>query len=138
MATEPCNGRSQPNGRRTFLWMLATAPIAWALGSMLQRMRARNESAPVLIPPEVPVGLTVVGEVIVNRGADGTVRAFSASCTHLGCRLDRIVDGVIVCPCHGSRFEGNGRVVSGPAVRPLTMLHVSLDASTGGWTAHAD
>lgn len=138
MATEPCNGRPQPIGRRTFLWILAITPIAWALGSMLQRMRAQKESTPVLIPPEVPEGLTVVGEVIVNRGADGTVRAYSACCTHLGCRLDRIVDGVIVCPCHGSRFEGNGRVVSGPAVRPLKLLRVSPDGSTGGWTAYAD
>lgn len=138
MGRAPTDAQPGCDNRRTFLWMLSTAPIAWALGTMLQRMRARDESAPALIPSEVPEGLTVVGEVIVNRGADGSVRAYSARCPHLGCRLDRIVDGVIVCPCHGSRFEGDGRVVSGPAVRPLTRLHVSPNASTGGWTAHAD
>lgn len=118
------------------LWMLASVPLAWALGPMLRRVRVQNQPAPVAIPPDVPTGLTFTGEVIVNRGPDGTVRAFASRCTHLGCRLDRITEGIIVCPCHGSRFAADGRVLTGPAARPLTPLLVVPDAVTGGWTAH--
>lgn len=118
--------------------MLASVPLAWALGPMLRRVQVQNQPAPVAIPSDVPTGLTVTGEVIVNRGTDGTVRAFAARCTHLGCRLERIVDGVIVCPCHGSRFAADGRATIGPAQRPLAALRVSFDAQTGGWTVHAE
>jgi Rieske Fe-S protein len=112
------------------------APFACALVAMLQRQRTRNRPAPVSVPADVPVGLSIGSEVIVNRSAGGAVRAFAARCTHLGCRLERVVDGVIVCPCHGSRFHADGRVAVGPAARPLTELRVSPDAQTGGWTVH--
>ena len=45
------------------------------------------------------------------------LRAFSNQCTHLGCRIDRIAGDEAVCPCHGSRYRGDGTVVSGPARR---------------------
>lgn len=104
---------------------------------MLARLRAQAEQAPFVLPPDVPEGLTVFGEAIVNRAPDGTVRAFAARCTHLGCRLDRIVDGVVVCPCHGSRFAADGRVITGPARRPLAALRVTPDPETGGWVVRA-
>jgi glycine/D-amino acid oxidase-like deaminating enzyme/nitrite reductase/ring-hydroxylating ferredoxin subunit len=58
--------------------------------------------------------------VAASRDADGTVHAVSPVCTHLGCRVawnraERSWD----CPCHGSRFGPDGRVLQGPAVRPL-------------------
>jgi Rieske Fe-S protein len=104
---------------------------------MLTRLRARAADAPFALPPDVPEGLTVLGEAIVNRAADGTLRAFAARCTHLGCRLDRVVDGVVVCPCHGSRFAADGQVIAGPARRPLAPLLVSPDPETGGWLVRA-
>jgi nitrite reductase/ring-hydroxylating ferredoxin subunit len=125
------------NGRRTFIWTLAMAPFAWALGSMLTRVRARYRPADVLVPANVPQGLSVCGPVVVNRGADGSMRAYAARCTHLGCRLDRVVNGMLVCPCHGSRFASDGSVLVGPATRPLARLRVMPDAPTGGWIVDA-
>ena len=54
---------------------------------------------------------------------DGTPHAFSAACPHKGCTLtwnnaDRTWD----CPCHGSRFDGYGRVLNGPAVSDLASV----------------
>jgi len=123
--------------RRDLLRALLLAPLLWPLGAMLERLRAQRQPAPLSLPADLPQGLSVSGTAIVHRRADGTVRAWAARCTHLGCRLDRIVDGVVVCPCHGSRFDADGRVLAGPATRPLQPLQVSADAKTGGWRIEA-
>jgi Rieske Fe-S protein len=56
----------------------------------------------------------------VHRDDDGHLHAVSAACTHLGCIVrwngaERTWD----CPCHGSRFDAFGEVISGPATRAL-------------------
>jgi nitrite reductase/ring-hydroxylating ferredoxin subunit len=129
--------RAQKATRRAFLWTLIAAPMAWATAAMLVRVRTSHVPRAAAIPADVPTGLSVAGNVIVSRGIDGTVQAFAARCTHLGCRLDRIDEGEIVCPCHGSRFGTDGHVLAGPALRPLRRLKVSADAQTGGWIADA-
>ena len=63
-------------------------------------------------------------------GGAGGVYAVSAVCTHLGCITRYLSDeGVIACPCHGSRFDIEGNVVHGPAPRPLPWLEIKPDAS---------
>lgn len=52
--------------------------------------------------------------------------AVSAVCTHLGCTVRHVAGEGFVCPCHGSRFDLEGRVVDGPAPRPLAWYGVSL------------
>jgi cytochrome b6-f complex iron-sulfur subunit len=51
--------------------------------------------------------------------------AISSICTHLGCNVKRGGPG-FACPCHGSQFDGNGRVVHGPAPKPLEWYALSL------------
>ncbi|MFH0519408.1 FAD-dependent oxidoreductase [Streptomyces sp. M41] len=56
----------------------------------------------------------------VHRDEDGKLHAVSAKCTHLGCLVSfNRAERAWECPCHGSRFDPDGRVVQGPAVRPL-------------------
>ena len=44
------------------------------------------------------------------------------TCTHLGCRTTfNNAEGTWDCPCHGSRFDSDGRVIEGPAVRDLSV-----------------
>lgn len=74
-----------------------------------------------------PVGDVPVGggrvftdlEVVVTQPAAGEFRGFSAECTHTGCIVASVTDGLIVCPCHGSRYHLDGTVANGPAPRPL-------------------
>jgi Rieske Fe-S protein len=115
----------------------AAAAIAFggALWAMLRRVARQRGPQPVAIPADVPLGLTVLGDVIVHRGGDGALRAYSARCTHLACRIDRIDGDEAVCPCHGSRFRADGSVATGPASRPLASVALEPDAATGGWIA---
>lgn len=56
----------------------------------------------------------------VYRDPDGELHVRSAVCSHLGCivRWNR-VEGSWDCPCHGSRFAPDGKVLSGPALSEL-------------------
>lgn len=59
---------------------------------------------------------------------NGEVTVFSPMCTHLGCGYHW--DGAaqqFKCPCHGSVFDVTGRVVAGPAPRPLDVLPSKVD-----------
>jgi Rieske Fe-S protein len=63
--------------------------------------------------------------IVLTRGSNGTVHAFSAVCTHQGCTVTSVHNGVIGCPCHGSRFDAQtGAVLAGPAPRPLPRIAV--------------
>ncbi len=49
------------------------------------------------------------------------------NCTHLGCTFPwNGNDEQFQCPCHGSRYDADGRVMRGPADRPLKLVHVSV------------
>lgn len=110
-------------------------PLAIALVAMLRRVKASHQSSAVLIPPDTAVGLSALEGVIVHRAGNGPIHAFSARCTHLGCRIDRVINDEAVCPCHGSRYRADGTVAAGPATRPLAAIRLEPDPGTGGWIA---
>ena len=58
------------------------------------------------------------------NGPDGFF-AVSSVCTHLGCNVKRVSSG-FECPCHGSRYDENGRVLQGPAPSPLSWYALTL------------
>ena len=58
---------------------------------------------------------------------DGTLapRGIVDNCTHLGCTFPwNSIDQQFQCPCHGSRYDPEGRVVRGPAPLPLKLVRV--------------
>ncbi|GAA1796572.1 Rieske (2Fe-2S) protein [Planosporangium flavigriseum] len=82
---------------------------------------------------DIPVG---GGKVYAERGIVVTqptandFKAFKAKCTHAGCAVSKVENGVIVCPCHGSTFsavDGSGR--NGPATKPLSPSTITVEGA---------
>ena len=65
--------------------------------------------------------LEIKGErVAAHRSTDGKVTMVSPVCTHMGCQVEwNRAEKTWDCPCHGSRFLPDGKVLSGPAETPL-------------------
>ncbi|MFD2512637.1 FAD-dependent oxidoreductase [Pontibacter locisalis] len=62
-------------------------------------------------------------KVAVYCDQDGVRHECSAVCTHLGCIVSwNSVESSWDCPCHGSRFDPFGRVVTGPAIKDLDKI----------------
>lgn len=56
------------------------------------------------------------------RSDEGALYIVNTTCPHMGCELNwNTAERTWDCPCHGSRFSYDGKVVEGPAVKDLTM-----------------
>jgi Rieske Fe-S protein len=76
---------------------------------------------------DVPVGSgVIVDEVVITQPTAGVFKGFSSVCPHRGCNVSEVTEGNIVCPCHGSRFDLEGAVVTGPATEPLASKPISV------------
>ncbi len=82
-------------------------------------------------PEDYPPGSVTLNKeqkVFIVRAKEGYFYALSAVCTHLGCIANwKPEEGIIACPCHGSKFSKQGIVIAGPAPKPLQRLSLTLD-----------
>jgi menaquinol-cytochrome c reductase iron-sulfur subunit len=83
---------------------------------------------------------SAVGSVFLERLADREVRAFNASCPHLGCSVDWRGDmKKYYCPCHDSSFTKDGGIIEpSPAARPLDTLLVEIRGEDEVWVRFQD
>ena len=74
------------------------------------------------------------GRVIWTNKRDVPYLVFSGKCPHLGCgykwRSHKVLGQVFLCPCHLSIYDASGKVLDGPAPRPLDALPIRV-ASNG-------
>jgi Rieske Fe-S protein len=62
----------------------------------------------------------------VYRDEAGALRAISPKCTHMGCTVDwNDAEKTWDCPCHGSRYGLDGKVIRGPAAKGLAPESIS-------------
>jgi len=66
--------------------------------------------------------------IIINENEELTV--LSAHCTHLGCKINTLENGRLICPCHGSEYNLYGNPIKGPAYRNLEKIQAEI--STDG------
>lgn len=65
--------------------------------------------------------------LVVRDPADSAALiAVNSLCTHQGCGVDW-AGGAFACPCHGSSFNPDGTVSSGPASEPLTTFEAKVE-----------
>jgi cytochrome b6-f complex iron-sulfur subunit len=70
------------------------------------------------------------GPVLVIRNPTTTNQlvAVNPTCTHQGCTVDwKAQSRQLACPCHGSKFALDGKVLNGPANRPLKTYQVKIE-----------
>ncbi len=68
--------------------------------------------------------------ILVVRSSAQSYAALSMQCTHEGCPLNPPSGEFLICPCHGSRFDLQGRVLAGPAEFPLARYVSRYDGRT--------
>lgn len=100
------------------------------------------------MPNDFPDGMKFLPDERLFVFREGkTLHAVSAVCTHLGCTVraealsapeTKDVSGKplrlthrFLCPCHGSKYSGDGTNVAGPAPKPLAWYHLSLSPDDG-------
>jgi cytochrome b6-f complex iron-sulfur subunit len=147
----------EPKNRREFLLRLGTGAGIVAIGyqgaaSLRSLVPNVSYDAPTTVklgpPSEFPDGLKFLPDQRLFVFREGnTFHAVSAVCTHLGCTVraealsnpeTKTVGGQalrlthrFLCPCHGSKYSGDGTNVAGPAPRPLAWYHLSTAADDG-------
>ena len=77
--------------------------------------------------------------LIVTNEGDLESYGLNAICTHLGCVVPwNNAENKFMCPCHGSQYAPNGKVVRGPAPLPLALAHTDVkegvDVNLVPWT----
>lgn len=131
---QPVTGPS----RRTVVATVGAAGIAAALtacgsGDGDKEAAAGSEGAAGTVlakTSEIPEGggkIFTDPAVVVTQPTAGTFKAFSSKCTHKGCPVTSIANGVIVCPCHHSEFSiEDGSVKHLPATSPLSAVEITV------------
>lgn len=151
------NGSPLSGARRDFLVKIGTGAGAVALATQAAaslRALVPNVSydAPTTVkiglPSDYPDGLKFLADQRLFVFRDGnTFHAISATCTHLGCtvRAEALprpetanVGGAPMklthqfsCPCHGSKYHGDGTNYAGPAPKPLAWFRLSVSPDDG-------
>ena len=84
------------------------------------RLRTETRSVADLAPGEAAILVEGTERVAVHSDEAGVVHAVSPVCTHMGCTVTwNTAELTWDCPCHGSRFNCDGEVIQGPAVKDL-------------------
>jgi len=105
--------------------LILVTPIVTLLDRFRRHLPTTKRSKELTLP--AVDGVHLLDNFILVKNGD-QVRLFSRACTHLGCQLELDDKLNLLCPCHGSKFNHQGEVERGPAIRSLTEFRISFSA----------
>lgn len=120
--------------RQTFLILAKTAGFALILflwnKLTLNYLKAIDQKAKIF-PLNMNKTISFHGDYIVLNN-EGVTTVLTSHCTHLGCKINEVKNGKLICPCHGSQYDLEGNPIKGPAFKTLKKVpsKVSLDKTT--------
>jgi len=146
----PESAQTRSCSRRRFVQGAALAACAPALGGLAGCARRISPNRDVDVGPPVDgkllIPLSLAGELgrpggavvvrnpciaatlVANTGSG--IVAIAALCPHASCELAWVEeDRQAECPCHGSRFAGDGTLLSGPATSDVASYPATVDPS---------
>jgi len=114
--------------RRTFLNLGITTAIGlflavWNKMTLSQIKLDKQQKQTFPFDKNKPVSF-IDEFIIINQ--NNQTQVFRAHCTHLGCKINQVTNGKLLCPCHGSEYDLNGQVLKGPAYKNLHAVHATL------------
>jgi Rieske Fe-S protein len=119
--------------RRELLRLAGFSAGAFILGSSISNCSSgsKGPASSLNVADLQPGSLHLLSsDVAVGRDAQGAF-AMSTLCTHEGCSLEdnaQTIAAGLRCPCHGSTYDGNGKVTKGPARENLQHYQVTIGA----------
>lgn len=133
--------------RREFLYYIWSASMMLLIGeasagliwfAMPRFKEGSFGSTFTVMPDQIPVPaaspsgtFTGTGRFWIAQPEDGLVMLYVV-CTHLGCLYKWVpTNNRFECPCHGSKFELNGKYIEGPAPRSLDRFHMTVTFTDG-------
>lgn len=138
--------------RREFLMWVGVGGVASSLPVALVACNPQTEKSQTPANPTSADGFQSVGTVaelkqkgeILKQGFAGgsvlvvsnpnnpeTVAAVNPTCTHQGCTLAWKADKkAFVCPCHYAEYSPDGKVVKGPATKPLSTYDAKIEGDS--------
>ncbi|MDN3027649.1 Rieske (2Fe-2S) protein [Streptomyces sp. S.PB5] len=135
MSSESLHPTSAPS-RRTVVAAVGAAGLAITLNACGSDEGSSSASSGTVLgkTSDIPEGGGKIFKdagVVVTQPTSGEFKAFSSKCTHQGCAVTGIANGVITCPCHKSEFSvTDGSVKKGPATQPLPEEKISVSGDS--------
>lgn len=120
--------------RRTFIHLLKVFSVVlfiFVWNKLILNYIKTSRQKEKILPLNLNKSISFHGDYIVLN-KNGETSVLSSHCTHLGCKINEVKNGRLICPCHGSEYDLDGIPKKGPAFKPLEKIQskISLDKST--------
>ena len=111
-----------------YLTYLLLIPFGiFSFSALSNKFKSNNNELKKINLNNVYKGINFFEGLIIIKEKE--IKIFSSKCSHLGCKINSQKNGLLICPCHGSKFDKEGNPVEGPAPNPLKEIRFEKNAN---------